>query len=91
MVNIKGGGLWRYQQITVCAFANDLDNWGGGYIVIGVEESNGCPVYLLKGVPADHIPHLRQWRKITKSVFIIFEKCRIQCNRQTMKKKILYL
>lgn len=23
---------------TVCAFANDLDNWGGGYIVIGVEE-----------------------------------------------------
>ena len=23
---------------TICAFANDLDNWGGGYIVIGVEE-----------------------------------------------------
>lgn len=22
---------------SVCAFANDLDNWGGGYIVIGVE------------------------------------------------------
>ena len=26
---------------TVCAFANDLDNWGGGYVVIGVEEENG--------------------------------------------------
>ena len=28
---------------TVCAFANDLDNWGGGYIVIGVEEEKGRP------------------------------------------------
>ncbi len=23
---------------SVCAFANDLDNWGGGYIGIGVEK-----------------------------------------------------
>lgn len=40
---------------SVCAFANDLDNWGGGYIVIGVEENEGQPVYPLKGVPADKI------------------------------------
>ena len=40
---------------TVCAFANDLDNWGGGYIVIGVAEENGQPVYPLKGIPADRI------------------------------------
>lgn len=40
---------------TVCAFANDLDNWGGGYIVIGVEEDNGRPVYPLKGVPVEKI------------------------------------
>ena len=40
---------------TVCAFANDLDNWGGGYIVIGVEEDNGRPVYPLKGIPFDKI------------------------------------
>lgn len=40
---------------TVCAFANDLDNWGGGYIVIGVEENDGRPVYPLKGVPTDKI------------------------------------
>ena len=26
---------------TITAFANDLDNWGGGYIVIGVEDDNG--------------------------------------------------
>lgn len=35
---------------TVCAFANDLDNWGGGYIVIGVKEDNGRPMYPLLGV-----------------------------------------
>jgi ATP-dependent DNA helicase RecG len=26
---------------TICAFANDIDNWGGGYIVIGVHETRG--------------------------------------------------
>lgn len=40
---------------SVCAFANDLDNWGGGYIVIGVEEMNGQPRYPLKGVAVDKI------------------------------------
>jgi len=29
---------------TICAFANDIDNWGGGYLVIGVEEKDGRPV-----------------------------------------------
>ncbi len=28
---------------TICAFANDIDNTGGGYIIIGVEEENGRP------------------------------------------------
>lgn len=40
---------------TICAFANDIDNWGGGYLVIGVEEKDGRPVYPLKGVPADKV------------------------------------
>lgn len=35
---------------TICAFANDLNNWGGGYIVIGVRElENGTKD--LVGVP----------------------------------------
>ena len=29
---------------TICAFANDFHNLGGGYIIIGVEEKNGLPV-----------------------------------------------
>lgn len=40
---------------TVCAFANDLDNWGGGYIVIGVKEENGRPVYPLKGISVEKL------------------------------------
>ncbi|MCM1498734.1 MAG: ATP-binding protein [Clostridium sp.] len=36
---------------TICAFANDIDNWGGGYIIIGVKEENGGSDYLLNGVP----------------------------------------
>ena len=29
---------------TICAFANDLDNWGGGYLIIGIAEENGQPI-----------------------------------------------
>lgn len=34
---------WNPDSIyhTICAFANDIDNLGGGYILIGVEEENG--------------------------------------------------
>lgn len=54
---------------TVCAFANDLDNWGGGYIVVGVEEENGRPVYPLKGVPLDKIDAYQK-NILEKSKFI---------------------
>ena len=34
---------WNPDDIyhSVCAFANDYNNDGGGYIVVGVEEENG--------------------------------------------------
>ena len=53
---------------TVCAFANDLDNWGGGYIVIGVEEENGKPVYPLKGIAPEKIDAFQKE---------IFAKCKL--------------
>lgn len=40
---------------TICAFANDIDNIGGGYIVIGVEERDGSPVFPLKGIEQSRI------------------------------------
>lgn len=53
---------------SVCAFANDLDNWGGGYIVIGVKEADGRPVYPLQGVPVE---------KLDKYQKEIFAKCKL--------------
>lgn len=43
---------WNPDEIyhSVCAFANDFDNIGGGYIVIGVEENNGIAVRPVKGL-----------------------------------------
>ena len=40
---------------SICAFANDIDNIGGGYIVIGVEEENGMPVLPVKGIEKNRI------------------------------------
>ena len=53
---------------SICAFANDLDNWGGGCIVIGVQENNGRPVYPLKGVPMDKLDSYQK---------NIFAKCKL--------------
>jgi ATP-dependent DNA helicase RecG len=49
-VEFKEG--WNPEPIlrTICAFANDLQNLGGGYIVVGVAESNGLPVLPPKGI-----------------------------------------
>lgn len=46
---------WNPEAIlhTICAFANDLNNWGGGYIIVGIAENNGMPILPPKGlVPA---------------------------------------
>lgn len=34
---------WNPESIihSLCAYANDINNWDGGYIIIGVEEENG--------------------------------------------------
>ncbi len=40
---------------TICAFANDIDNMGGGYIVVGVEEKDGSPVFPIKGIARNRI------------------------------------
>ena len=40
---------------TICAFANDIDNMGGGYIIIGIEEENGLPKFPIKGIEQNKI------------------------------------
>ena len=43
-IDFKKG--WNPEDVvhSICAFANDMHNWGGGYIVIGVEEVKGTPM-----------------------------------------------
>ena len=40
---------------TITAFANDLDNWGGGYLVLGVEDDNGRPKFPIKGLKLSEV------------------------------------
>jgi len=51
---------WNPEDVihSMCAFANDIHNWGGGYIIIGIEELNGQPIlppYGLKSSELDSI------------------------------------
>ena len=43
---------------TITAFANDIDNWGGGYIVIGVSEENGLPKFPVKGISVNQVDNI---------------------------------
>ena len=40
---------------SICAFANDIDNVGGGYIIIGVDEKDGSPVLPVRGIEQERI------------------------------------
>lgn len=53
---------WNPEAVlhTLCAFANDFHNLGGGYIVIGVEESNGRPVLPPAGLDADTVDAIQK-------------------------------
>ena len=55
---IEFKGSWKPEASlkTICAFANDIDNWGGGYVVLGVEEDgNGRPQYPIKGLNINQV------------------------------------
>ena len=47
---------------SVCAFANDFDDLGGGYILVGVDtdEKTGMAIRPVKGVPQEQIDDILQ-------------------------------
>ncbi|QDT59458.1 Divergent AAA domain protein [Stieleria bergensis] len=46
---------------TLCAFANDFENLGGGYVVIGQDcDESGRPVFPPAGVPEDSLDRIQQ-------------------------------
>lgn len=53
---------WNPETIlhSICAFANDIDNWGGGYIIIGVEEENGMPKLPVTGLKKSSIDRINK-------------------------------
>ena len=53
---------WNPSSIyrTICAFANDFDNLGGGYILIGVEEENGLAKRPVWGIPNDQLDKIQR-------------------------------
>jgi len=59
-VEYKAG--WNPQSVlaTLGAFANDFQNLGGGYVVLGVEERDGRPVLPPRGVDPNAIDRIRK-------------------------------
>lgn len=59
-IEFKAG--WNPSSIyrTICAFANDIDNLGGGYILVGVEEENGLAKRPVKGLPKEKLDHIQK-------------------------------
>jgi ATP-dependent DNA helicase RecG len=45
---------------SVCAFANDIENIGGGYIIIGVEEENGMAKRPVKGLQLEQLDAIQK-------------------------------
>lgn len=45
---------------TICAFANDFDNMGGGYILVGVEEENGIAKRPVTGIPTNQLDKIQR-------------------------------
>ena len=45
---------------SICAFANDIDNIGGGYILVGVDEVDGIAQRPIEGVPLDKLDHIQK-------------------------------
>lgn len=51
---------WNPDKIyhTICSFATDLENTGGGYIIVGVEEENGIAKRPVKGISENEIDNI---------------------------------
>jgi ATP-dependent DNA helicase RecG len=53
---------WNPQEVirTLCAFANDFHNLGGGYLFIGIKEDNGRPILPPVGLPKSQLDSIQK-------------------------------
>jgi len=45
---------------AICAFANDINNWGGGYIIFGIKEKDGRPLLPPAGIDPNTIDRIQK-------------------------------
>jgi ATP-dependent DNA helicase RecG len=45
---------------SMCGFANDINNWGGGYIIVGVAENAGQPVLPPAGLQQSQLDSIQK-------------------------------
>ena len=60
---IKYKAGWNPDAIirTICAFANDFENLGGGYVVIGQDcDDTGRPIFPPKGLAEDQLARIQR-------------------------------
>ena len=53
---------WNPEVIlhSICAFANDFHNLGGGYIIVGIAEEDGAPVLPPKGLMKNQLDKIQK-------------------------------
>jgi len=53
---------WNPEDVmhSMCAFGNDIHNWGGGYIIAGVAEENGRPILPPAGLDVNSLDRIQK-------------------------------
>ncbi len=76
---------WNPEDVihTMCAFANDINNLGGGYIIIGIEEEGGSPVLPPAGLKQNQLDAMQKKlvelsNRIQPTYFAVSEPTEIQ-------------
>ncbi|MCW9708835.1 RNA-binding domain-containing protein [Fodinibius salsisoli] len=76
---------WNPEAVihTMCAFANDINNLGGGYIVIGVDEEDGSPILPPAGLQKNQLDAIQKKlvelsNKIQPTYFAVSEPTKVQ-------------
>jgi|SRR5690606_5048112 len=53
---------WNPEDVlhSMCAFANDFHNWGGGYIIVGIAENDGIPTFPPIGLEQNQLDSIQK-------------------------------
>jgi len=68
-IEFKKGWNPEETMHSICAFANDINNWGGGYIILGIKEKDGMPQLPPEGLETNQIDSYQ--RKLIEICHII--------------------